>query len=78
MISLVDRMLAGGLRRNALHEIRGDTTGVRITIDDDGVGFPTNVPPWSIASRVSEIGGDLEILADRGPGAHVIVTVPNA
>ncbi len=34
--------------------------GVRITIADDGVGFPpTADPPWTIASHVAETGGHL-------------------
>jgi signal transduction histidine kinase len=40
------------------------------------VGFRTDVTPWSIASRVDEIGGEIEILADHGPGAHLLITLP--
>jgi len=50
---------------------------VRIHIDDDGVGFPPSAEhPWSIGSRVTEVGG--KILLDRAerPGAHVAITIP--
>ncbi len=49
-----------------------------ITIDDDGVGFGDSViPPWTIASRVAELGGKLAIRSD-GPGAHLEIAIPNA
>ena len=54
----------------------GDT--IRITIDDDGVGFRDSVmPPWTIASRVTEFGGKLAIESD-GPGAHLEIAIPTA
>lgn len=38
---------------------------IRITIDDDGVGFADSIiPPWTIASRVAEFGGRLAISSD--------------
>jgi signal transduction histidine kinase len=57
-------------------DIRADRSQVRISIDDDGVGFRGDVSPWSIASRVKEIGGHLQLVADQGPGAHVLITLP--
>jgi len=51
---------------------------IRITIDDDGVGFgETAQPPWTIASRVAEFGGDLAIRSDA-PGAHLEIAIPTA
>ena len=51
---------------------------VRIDIEDDGVGFAAaDVTPWSIASRVREIGGrhrDRERPAAQG--AHLSITLP--
>ncbi|HLK09970.1 MAG TPA: histidine kinase [Candidatus Binatia bacterium] len=45
---------------------------VRITIDDDGVGFPPGAqPPWSIASRASELRGEVRL--GGGAGGHVEV-----
>ena len=48
---------------------------VRINIEDDGVGFRTATVPWSIASRVKEIGGRLQVQEGRGPGAHLAITL---
>jgi len=50
-----------------------------VTIDDDGTGFPQPVtPPWSIASRVAELGGRLDIHAADEPGGHVTIRIPAA
>jgi signal transduction histidine kinase len=58
-------------------EARAAAGGLRLTIDDDGVGFPDQVDSsWSIASRVSECGGTLRLLRDGRPGAHVAVELP--
>jgi signal transduction histidine kinase len=56
--------------------IRADQSAVHIDIEDDGVGFRNGVTPWSIASRVKEIGGDIAIVADQRPGAHLLITLP--
>lgn len=49
---------------------------IRITIDDDGVGFPDSMnPPWTIASRVAESGGRL-VIGTAGPGAHLEIAIP--
>lgn len=44
---------------------------IRITIDDDGVGFQQAEPPWAIASRVAEFGGQLRLVAQNRSGAHM-------
>jgi signal transduction histidine kinase len=62
--------------RHAQIDIRADTSHVRITIEDDGVGFRSDVTPWSIASRVKEMGGELRVVADQRPGAHLLITLP--
>ncbi len=49
---------------------------VSAVIEDDGVGFHGDNPPWSIASRVKEIGGRIQIVADQRPGAHLMITLP--
>jgi signal transduction histidine kinase len=50
---------------------------IRITIDDDGIGFPrAAAPPWSIASRVAEIGGRCAVLDDGRPGGHLEIEMP--
>ncbi len=49
---------------------------IRITVDDDGVGFGNSTaPPWTIASRVAEFDGRLAINTD-GPGAHLEIAIP--
>jgi signal transduction histidine kinase len=50
---------------------------VVLAIDDDGVGFPAGTePPWSIASRVSEFGGELVLGKDGQPGGHLLIQLP--
>ncbi len=44
---------------------------VRITIDDDGVGFKEAEAPWAIASRVAEFGGKLRLVGQNRTGAHM-------
>ena len=52
---------------------------VRILIDDNGVGFSkTAAAPWSIASRVAQFGGRLEIARDDRRGAHLEIELPMA
>jgi signal transduction histidine kinase len=54
-----------------------DAGSLVVTIDDDGVGFHQDAdPPWSIASRVAELGGRLTIDLARTPGAHFRVALP--
>jgi two-component system nitrate/nitrite sensor histidine kinase NarX len=64
--------------RSARIAIRSDPAAVHIDIEDDGVGFAAaDVTPWSIASRVREIGGRVEIVNDRPRGAHLAITLPH-
>lgn len=63
--------------RHANIEIQTDPKQVRVTIEDDGVGFQGEAPPWSIASRVREFGGRIDIVAEEG-GARLLITVPHA
>jgi signal transduction histidine kinase len=57
--------------------IRGDDAQVHIDIDDDGVGFADERPPWTMASRVNDMGGRLRVEGDGRRGAHVSITLPN-
>jgi signal transduction histidine kinase len=51
--------------------------GLTITIDDDGRGFrDARQRPWSIASRVRSLGGDLNVVRDARPGAHLEIVLP--
>lgn len=64
--------------KTACIEMRGDGAAIRIDIKDDGVGFDTEVTPWSITSRVREIGGQIDMVSDQRPGAHLLITLPAA
>jgi len=57
-------------------DIHNQANDVLIDIRDNGVGFRDDVTPWSIASRVKEIGGRLEILANQDSGARLTIIVP--
>lgn len=64
--------------KKATIDIRSDLSSVRIDIDDDGVGFDRAVTPWSIASRVREVGGEVTIAAIEPSGAHLSVSLPRS
>lgn len=50
---------------------------VTVFIADDGVGFPADAaPPWSIASRAAEVGGQVRIRQDAGKGGRLVVELP--
>jgi signal transduction histidine kinase len=51
---------------------------IRIAMDDDGVGFNSEGPPWAIASRVAEYGGQLRINSTENRGAHLEIEIPRA
>ncbi|HUO05852.1 MAG TPA: histidine kinase [Candidatus Binataceae bacterium] len=49
--------------------------GVMINIDDDGAGFPAaGSPPWAIASRVAELGGELSV--NGGGSTRLRIVMP--
>ncbi len=49
---------------------------LRLRLDDDGLGFTDGArPPWSIASRVGQLGGRIEVEEARGAGAHLAIAV---
>jgi signal transduction histidine kinase len=49
---------------------------VTIDVHDDGVGFPPSAdPPWTIASRVAELGGRVSLGSNST--AHIQVEIPN-
>jgi signal transduction histidine kinase len=65
--------------RSALLRVRRSGSEVQISIDDDGVGFRDAAQrPWSIVSRVEEVGGTLCVLQNGKPGAHLAITLPQA
>jgi signal transduction histidine kinase len=65
--------------RSAFLRVQRSGSEVQISIDDDGVGFRDVAQrPWSIASRVEEVGGTLRVLQNGQPGAHLAITLPQA
>jgi signal transduction histidine kinase len=63
--------------RSATIHVSGTYGGIRIVIDDDGVGFSNpQVEPWSIASRVAECGGQIKMGSRDRPGAHLEIEMP--
>jgi signal transduction histidine kinase len=69
--------LRHGQARAASVEVRDAGDAVRITIDDDGVGFQElAAPPWSIASRVAEFGGSVRQNSKMTAGAHLEIEMP--
>jgi len=66
-----------GAARSASLEAWSDLATVHVRLRDDGVGFPPrSQPPWSIASRVSDLGGSLHIEPGGAEGARVDVELP--
>jgi signal transduction histidine kinase len=64
--------------RTATIKIETQQSLVHISIEDDGVGFRDAAAPWSIASRVKEIGGRLQILGNQQGGACLSITLPQS
>ena len=59
--------------------VEGLDDTIRITIDDDGIGFAEPVTsPWSIASRVAEVRGELRMVSTENSGAHLQIDLPKA
>jgi len=48
---------------------------IQIRLDDDGLGFADGArPPWSISSRVTQLGGQLQLARDK-VGAHLAIAL---
>jgi signal transduction histidine kinase len=88
-LDLVDHILQiarEGIRNVCRHagaktakiDVRAEHSQVCVSIEDDGLGFQGDAPPWSIASRVKEIGGQVRIVDHPGHGAHLLITVPQS
>jgi signal transduction histidine kinase len=86
LIEHVMQIMFEGIRNTRRHSRAGNAsvkvdqtdTTIRITIDDDGVGLAGDPhPPWTIASRVAEFGGELTIKKEHGPGAHIEIALPS-
>jgi signal transduction histidine kinase len=63
--------------RSAEMRVHPSGANLQITMDDDGVGFRNpGQQPWSIASRVAESGGRMQVICNGKPGAHLAITLP--
>lgn len=56
----------------------GEGPDVRISIDDDGVGLDGQTAPWSIVSRVNEMGGQIQVTESDRPGSHLFILLPQS
>jgi signal transduction histidine kinase len=69
--------LRHGRARSAVLEASVNEGTVHIRLEDDGVGLEPLAPaPWSIASRVADLGGSLAIDPERGHGARLVISLP--
>jgi len=49
---------------------------IQIRIDDDGLGFADGAgAPWSISSRVDQLGGQVQLARDNRAGAHLAIAL---
>jgi signal transduction histidine kinase len=59
-------------------QVRVEGSKINVEVVDDGVGFAAETaPPWSIASRVAELGGLLTMHAAE-PGARLSIVLPRS
>lgn len=66
-----------GMPRCVTINVNGLEEKLLITIDDDGLGFVESVnPPWAIASRVAELGGQLTV--NRNGLTRLEIEMPNS
>jgi signal transduction histidine kinase len=64
--------------RSAALTVRRHDGRIEIVLEDDGRGIPADgKPPWSIDSRVRELGGKIEIPKDGAVGARVVIKLPS-
>jgi len=66
-----------GQARSGAIDVHQTPTTIEIRIDDNGRGFSDpEEAPWTIASRVAEFGGKLDINSGRS-GAHLEIAIPS-
>ena len=87
LVDEVLQILREGIRNVRQHaratlatvNVRSEASALVLKIDDDGVGFSKDAEqPWTIASRVSALGGCLRIRHDGSPGAHLEIKLNGA
>jgi len=57
-------------------DISTHSSHLHIRIEDDGVGFSGDAVPWSIVSRVKELGGEIRVADHQPCGAHLSILLP--
>jgi signal transduction histidine kinase len=63
--------------RLARIRVQPASTGVVITIDDNGLGFRDHTQkPWTILSMVADQGGTVTVARSASAGAHLAITLP--
>lgn len=86
-IDLIDHLLQiareglSNVRRHAAAEsaqieVSTDAAGVRIRMEDDGVGLQGEDAPWSIVSRVRELGGQIRTDDSLQAGTRLQILLP--
>ncbi len=82
ILQIARESLSNVRRHSAAHSarVRVTTEGsqVKISIEDDGVGLQSDAAPWSIASRVSEIGGQIHLGKGPLPGFSMQILLPQS
>jgi len=62
--------------RAASIEAQAAGPDIQIRIDDDGLGFADGAgAPWSISSRVDQLGGQVQLARDNRAGAHLAIAL---
>ena len=65
--------------RSATVSVHQEGEQLVIRLDDDGIGLPDDgTLPWSISSRVRELGGQIGVVPAASSGAHLVIALPEA
>lgn len=63
--------------RSASLGARDEDGTIHVTIDDDGTGLDAEAPPpWSIASRVAELDGEIRLRPGSSRGTRLAIVLP--
>jgi PAS domain S-box-containing protein len=86
LFSIVQEAMSNSLRhseaRTALVSLRLRDGGVRLQVEDDGVGFDANTAVdhgqglRNIETRARKLRGRLEVVSERGYGVRIVLDIP--